>query len=71
MGATEFSGENQVEGLNLARNPWFIKLFSNEKFRNKFLRQDGHILKKNFEGIKDGGIIDTYSKNSMLHKSKL
>ena len=36
-GATEFSGENQVEGLNLARNPWFIKLFSNEKFRYKFI----------------------------------
>ena len=61
-GATEFSGENQVEGLNLGRNPWFIKLFSNEKFRNKFAARWPYIKEKLLEGIKDGGIIDTYSK---------
>lgn len=60
-GATEFT-ENSVTGLNLSRNQWFTKLFSNEKFRDKFAARWPYIKEKLLEGIKDGGVIDTYSK---------
>lgn len=61
-GATEYNDGNQVTGLNLGRNAWFTKLFTNEKFRNKFAARWPYIKEKLLEGIKDGGIIDTYSK---------
>ncbi len=61
-GATEFTDGNNVKGLHLSRNPWFTKLFTNEKFRDKFVARWPYIKEKFLEGIKDGGIIDTYSK---------
>ena len=61
-GATEFTDGNNVEGLYLSRNPWFTKLFTNEKFRDKFVARWPYIKEKLLEGIKDGGVIDTYSK---------
>ena len=60
-GATEYTS-NSVEGLNLDRNAWFTKLFANEKFRKKFVARWPYIKEKLLEGIKDGGIIDTYSQ---------
>lgn len=60
-GATEYTS-NSVEGLNLDRNAWFTKLFANEKFRKKFVARWLYIKEKLLEGIKDGGIIDTYSQ---------
>ena len=37
-------------------------MFANEKFRKKFVARWPYIKEKLLEGIKDGGIIDTYSQ---------
>lgn len=60
-GATEYNN-NIVQGLSLERHQWYSRLFANKEFREKFVERWPHIREKLLEGIKNGGIIDTYSK---------